>query len=120
MSQPCSAPLVVLFDADLFATSEAAAPLAAYAEARGVARGAVSDRPDIAARLDAEGAAQWFDFWVAGEDGEWPFARALGLAGIEPGRALLLSDAPAALAAAEQAGMRACRAELAELERQLP
>jgi beta-phosphoglucomutase-like phosphatase (HAD superfamily) len=119
MSQPCSAPQLVLFDADLFSTTDTAGALAALVAARDIRRGAVSDRPDIAARLDDEGAAQWFDFWLAGDDGVWPFARALALVSVEPQRALLVSDAAAAVRAAEDAGLRACPADLEELERQL-
>ena len=119
MSQPCSAPLLVLFDAELFEVSTAADVLAALVGARGIACGAIGTRADIAARLDAAGTARWFDFWLAGAAGDWPFARALALAGVEPQRALLVSDDDAALAAAQQAGIRACNADVDELERQL-
>jgi FMN phosphatase YigB (HAD superfamily) len=119
VSQPCSAPQLVLFDADLFATSDTAGALAALVAAHDIPRGAVSDRPDIAARLEDEGAAQWFDFWLAGDGADWPFERALALVSVEPQRALLVSDAATAVRAAENAGLRACPADLEELERQL-
>jgi hypothetical protein len=107
-----------LFDADLFATNDAAGALAALVASHDMRRGAVSDRPDIAARLDDHGAAQWFEFWLAG-DGVWPFERALALVDVEPQRALLVSAAEQALRAAEVAGLRACPADIEELERQL-
>lgn len=119
MSQPCAAPQLVLFDADLFALSDVAEALAALVASRGIARGAVSDHADIAARLDSAGAAQWFDFWLSGAD-DWPFARALDLAGVEPERVVLVSASDAALAQAAAAGLRPCAASVEELERLLP
>jgi hypothetical protein len=104
MSQPCSAVELVLFDARGLTSPTNRHNIEAVVSV-GVLAGAVLDKTDVALVVDAAGQSERLGFWF-GDDGSWPFERALAFANVEPGRVLFVSDDPAARDAASSAGVR--------------
>ena len=119
MSQPCSAPAAVLFDAAGLQVPEAH-PAVVLAKSRGALVGAISNRPDVGQLVEAAGHTDLFEIWVAGTDGEWPFERALGLLSVEPQRAIFVSEDPHALREAEAIGLQILTGGFDQLEQALP
>lgn len=122
MSQPCSAPQLVIFDVALFsdpAAREGALEVLALAEAVDLPRGALGNDTDVAAALAAHGVDRRVDFWLAGDAGAWPFERALRLTGLEAARALFVSRCVDARRVAERHGLTSMPPDVATLERQL-
>jgi len=71
----------------------------------GVLAGAVLNQNQVADVVTEAGFADQFGFWF-GDDGSWPFERALSFTNIEPGRTLFVSRDAAACATAASLGIR--------------
>jgi len=104
MSQPCSAVELVLFDARELTEPSIRDEIDTVVQL-GVLAGAVLDEARVADVVDAAGQADRFGFWF-GDEGVWPFERALSFANIEPGRTVFVSSDANARQMALSLGLR--------------
>ncbi|HUG13733.1 MAG TPA: hypothetical protein VMM78_01845 [Thermomicrobiales bacterium] len=116
MSQPCSLLELLLVDARDLALP-ATRRMLEFAAAQAIPHGALRAGESVDAPIDH---ADALDFWLSGDEREWPFARAAAFAGVEEGRTLFASMDPVARAAAASAGLVATVPNLDVMERMLP
>jgi hypothetical protein len=114
---------LALFDVAVFedrGASEWARSMLRLAHERGVACGALATGASLAERLDATNASSLLQFWLSGEDGRWPFSRALAFVGVEAGRAGFVSNDASAGAEAAALGIQILEPGTDDFERLLP